>query len=80
MSDRIGESQIKLGCLLQDIENELQARRVLVGELLSEMLAVEQAQRKLAIEIDNLKVKHGQALRDCQRFELQLARAREEQL
>lgn len=79
MSDRIGESQVKLGCLLQDIEIELQKRRVLVAELLSEMLAVEQAQRKLPIEIDKLKAKHSQALRDCQRFELQLAQAREEQ-
>lgn len=79
MSDRIGESQVKLGCLLQDIENELQVKRRLVDELLSEMLAVEQAQRKLAIEIDDIKGKRSKALQDCQRLEQQIARAREEQ-
>ncbi len=80
MSDHIGESQVKLGCLLQNIEIELQARRACVDELLSEMLAIEQQQWDLAKKIDDLKARHQRTLRECQLLEIHLAQAREGQL
>ncbi len=56
MSDRIGESQVKLGCLLQDLGNQCAEAEKEKEKTVRQMLDIEYEQRKLGIRVDDLKL------------------------